>query len=43
MNAAENAGRSAETLQRIRELVAQEASGERFVTKMLGRQLGVAR
>lgn len=42
MKSAENAGRSAETLQRIRELVAKEASGERFVTKMLGRQLGLA-
>ena len=42
MRAAENASRSAETLQRIRELVAKEVSGERFVTKMLSRQLGLA-
>jgi hypothetical protein len=40
MQAAENAGRTAAVRQRIRELVARETFGERFVTKVLGRQLG---
>ncbi len=40
MQAAENAGRAAAVRQRIRELVARETFGERFVTKVLGRQLG---
>ncbi len=42
MEAAQNDGRSDETLQRIRELVAHEAVGERFVTKVLGLQLGLS-
>ena len=42
MNAAENAGRAEETLQRVRVLVAAETFGERFVTKILGRRLGLA-
>lgn len=40
MKAAENAGCAAETQKRIHDLVAREPSGERFVTKVLGRQLG---
>lgn len=39
MKAAENAGCADETRQRIRDLVAREAFGERFVTKILGRHL----
>ena len=42
MKAAENAGVTGETLQRIRALVANETSGERFVTKVLRRQLGLS-
>jgi tetratricopeptide (TPR) repeat protein len=41
MNAAENAGCVEQTRQRIRELVARESFGERFVTKVLGRHLGL--
>jgi hypothetical protein len=41
MKAAENAGRAPETHERIRGLVVKEAFGERFVTKVLGRQLGL--
>lgn len=41
MKAAENAGCKAETLERIRKLVAAEAYGERFVTRVLGRELGL--
>jgi len=39
MKAAENAGCGDKTRQRIRDLVAREAFGERFVTKILGRHL----
>ncbi len=39
MKAAENAGRADETKQRVRELVAAETFGERFVTKILQRHL----
>jgi hypothetical protein len=42
MKAAENAGRAEEVRQRIREIVARESSGERFVTKLLGRHLGLS-
>ncbi|TPV96980.1 MAG: hypothetical protein B7733_01815 [Myxococcales bacterium FL481] len=42
MKAAENAGCEAETQKRIHDLVARESAGERFVTKMLGRQLGLS-
>jgi hypothetical protein len=42
MKAACNLGCEAETLARIRDLVAGEASGERFVTKILGRELGLS-
>ncbi len=41
MKAAENAGSRAETLGRIRRLVASETFGERFVTKIIGRELGL--
>lgn len=41
MEAAANAGRAEETHRRIRELVARETFGERFVTKVLGRELGL--
>jgi len=41
IKAAENAGCADETHQRIRDLVSQESFGERFVTKILGRQLGL--
>jgi len=41
MKAAENAGCTEETLQRIRYLVTRESFGECFVTKILGRQLGI--
>ena len=42
MKAAENAGCADETQQRIRDLVTNESFGERFVTKILGRQLGLS-
>ncbi len=42
MKAAENDDRAAETQQRIRDLVAKESGGERFVSKILGRHLGLA-
>ncbi len=42
MKAAENAGRAEETQKRIRDLVARESFGERFVGKVLGRQLGLS-
>jgi hypothetical protein len=42
MKAAENAGCAKETHQRICDLVARESFGERFVTKVLGRQLGLS-
>ena len=41
MTAAENAGRADETQRRIRDLVARETFAEGFVTKVLGRQLGL--
>lgn len=41
MKAAENAGCAEKTHKRIRDLVARESFGERFVTKVLGRQLGL--
>ena len=40
--AAENAGCAAQTRQRIHDLIACESFGERFVTKVLGRQLGLS-
>ena len=42
MKAAENAGCAEETQRRIHDLVARESFGERFVTKVLGRQLGLS-
>jgi len=42
MKAAENAGCTEETHKRIHDLVARESFGERFVTKVLGRQLGLS-
>ena len=42
MKAAENAGRADETHRRIRDLVARDTLGEHIVTKVLGRQLGLA-
>ena len=42
MKAAENAMRADETHQRIINLVSTETAGERFVTKVLGRQLGLS-
>jgi hypothetical protein len=42
MKAAKNAGRAEETQKRIHDLVARESFGERFVTKVLGRQLGLS-
>ena len=39
MIAARNAGPAEETKQRIRELVSKETFGDRFVTKILGREL----
>lgn len=42
MKGAENAGRAEETQKRIHDLVARESFGERFVTKVLGRQLGLS-
>lgn len=41
MKAAGNAGCAPGTLTRIRELVAAEGSGERFVTRVLGHELGL--
>jgi len=41
MKAAENVGRRAETLGRIRALVQKEAQLDRFVTKVIGRELGL--
>ena len=40
--AAERLGRAETTRQRIRDLVAKETGGERFVTRALGRHLGLA-
>jgi hypothetical protein len=42
MAAAENAGCLEQTRQRVYDLVAQESFGERFVTKVIGRQLGLS-
>jgi hypothetical protein len=42
LQAAENANITDATQQRIRDLVASETFGERFVTKILGRQLGLS-
>jgi tetratricopeptide (TPR) repeat protein len=42
MKAAENAGRAELTRERIHDLVARESFGERFVTRILGRQLGLS-
>jgi hypothetical protein len=39
MKAAENAGCKSKTFTRIRKLVAGETFGERFITKILGRDL----
>jgi hypothetical protein len=41
MKAAERQGSAAETRKLIRELVASEATDDRFVTKVLGRELGL--
>jgi hypothetical protein len=41
MKAAEKAGRAGEVRDRIRTLVASETYGERFVTRLLGRELGL--
>ncbi len=41
MEAAENASRRAETLGRVRALVQKEAQPDRFVTKVIGRELGL--
>ena len=38
----ENAGVAAQAQDRIRPLVTTETFGERFVTKVLGRQLGLS-
>jgi NAD(P)-dependent dehydrogenase (short-subunit alcohol dehydrogenase family) len=42
MTAAENIGRADDTRRRIHELLAREPLGERFVTKVLGRRLGLS-
>jgi len=42
MKAAEHAGCVNETKRRIGELVARESFGERFVTRVLGRELGLS-
>ena len=42
MRAAQNIERADETQQRIHDLTARETFGERFVAKVLGRQLGLA-
>ena len=42
MKAAERQGSVAETRERIGALVASETAGERFVTKILGREVGLA-
>jgi hypothetical protein len=41
MTAAENAGRRQETHDRLAELVRSETFGERFVTEVLGKELGL--
>jgi hypothetical protein len=42
MKAAEHHGSKAETRERIRTMLAKETFGERFVTKVLGRELGLS-
>lgn len=42
MAAAKNAGLADQTRRRIRNMVAQETFGERFVTKVIGRKLGLS-
>jgi hypothetical protein len=42
MQAAEQQGRAPETRERIRAMVTGETFGERFVTRILGRELGLA-
>jgi hypothetical protein len=42
MKAAERQGTVGETRERIRTLVASETAGERFITRILGRELGIA-
>ena len=39
--AAERHGRAAEVKERVRKMIAAEGAGERFVTKVLGRELGL--
>ena len=41
MKAAKHVGSESETLDRVRKLVASESFGERFVNKILGRELGL--
>ena len=41
MKAAKNAGCESEALERVRKLVEEEVYGERFVTKILSRELGL--
>ena len=41
MKAAEQAGRAGEVRERIRRLMAGEAYADRFVTRILGRELGI--
>jgi len=41
MKAAEKAGQAGEARERIRMLVAGETFGERFVTRILGREVGL--
>lgn len=41
LHAAERAGKAAEVRARIRAMVAAEGTGDRFVTKVLGRELGL--
>jgi len=41
MKAAEHAGSKSETFERIRELVAGESFGERFVTRIIGHEFGL--
>jgi len=41
MTAAEQAGRAGEVRDRIRRLVASETYADRFVTRILGRELGL--
>ena len=42
LQAAQNAGVAEQTQKRIRDLVAQERFGERFVTRVIGRHLGLS-